>query len=102
MYSDAMGDQINEALMLYGLDPIVWPGPAYWVAILLFSVIGIVLLVFARRRRKRMVTWVALALMLYPYVVWGTLALWIVGVALCGVAAWCWRRPGQDGVQRKL
>jgi hypothetical protein len=97
-----MGDQINEALMLYGFEPIVWPGPAYWVAMLLFSVIGIVLLLLARRRRKRLVTWVALALMLYPYVVWGTLPMWVVGVALCGLAAWCWRLPGQDDPPRKL
>ena len=39
---------------------------------------------------------------LYPYVVWGTLAMWIVGVALCGLAAWCWRLPGQDDPQGKL
>jgi hypothetical protein len=97
-----MGDQINEALVLFGYDPIVWPGPAYWAAILLFSVIGIVLAILGRRRRKRMVVWVAFALMLYPYVVWGTLPVWIVGVALCGVAAWCWTRPGQDDPQRKL
>lgn len=88
-----MGDQINESLLLLGMEPIDWPGPAYWIAILLFSFIGIGLLVAARRRRKRMVTWVALALMLYPYVVWGTVPIWIVGIALCGLAVWCWRRP---------
>ena len=101
MYSDAMGDQVNDALMLYGFEPILWPGPAYWVAMLLFSVIGIVLLVLARRRRKRLVTWVALALMLYPYVVWGTVPMWVVGVALCGLAAWCWRLPEQAVPQGK-
>jgi hypothetical protein len=97
-----MGDQINEALVLFGYEPIAWPGPAYWAAIVLFSVIGIVLLIVARRRRKRMVTWVALALMLYPYVVWGTLPVWIVGVALCGLAAWCWTRPDADATAKKL
>ena len=89
-----MGEQINEALLLLGMDPIVWPGPAYWTAIILFSVIGMVLLALARRRRKRMVVWASFALMLYPYVVPGTLPVWIVGIALCGVAAWCWRQPG--------
>jgi hypothetical protein len=102
MYSDGMGAQINEALMLYGLAPIDWPGPAYWVAMILFSVIGMVMLVLARRRKKRLVTWVALALMLYPYVVWGAVPMWVVGVALCALAAWCWRFPGQEDPQRKL
>ena len=96
-----MGDQINEMLVLFGYEPVVWPGPAYWAAIVLFSVIGIVLAFLGRRRRKRMVVWVAFALMLYPYVVWGTAPVWMVGVALCGVAAWCWTRPEQDGPQRK-
>jgi len=91
-----MGEQINEALVLYGFEPIVWPGPAYWVAIVLFSIIGMVLMAAAIRRRKRMVRWVALALMLYPYVVWGTIPVWIVGIAFSGLAVWCWRQPGPD------
>jgi hypothetical protein len=40
-----------------------------------------------------MVKWVALALMLYPYVVWGTAPAWGAGMALCALAAWCWNRP---------
>jgi hypothetical protein len=95
-----MGDQINEALVLFGMEPIVWPGPAYWIAIVLFSVIGMVLLVLARRHRKRMVMWVSFALMLYPYVVWGTIPVWIVGILLSGLAAWCWWHPGEDGSTR--
>lgn len=96
-----MGDQINEALVLLGMDPIAWPGPSYWIAIVLFSVIGMVLFPLAIRRRKRMVKWVALALMLYPYVVWGTAPVWIVGILLCALAAWCWRQPGQDRLTKK-
>ncbi len=85
-------DEVDQALALLGAEGIDWPGPAYWVAIVLFSIIGIVLFAVARRRGKRMVKWVALALMLYPYVVWGTVPIWIVGVALCGLAVWCWRQ----------
>jgi hypothetical protein len=40
-----------------------------------------------------MVKWVALALMLYPYVVWGTAPVWGVGIVLCALAWWCWLQP---------
>jgi hypothetical protein len=30
--------------------------------------------------------------MLYPYVVWGTAPMYVVGFALCGVAWWYWRK----------
>jgi Ca2+/Na+ antiporter len=95
-----MGSQINEALVLLGMEPIAWPDPAYWIAIVLFSVIGMVLLFLARRRKKRLVMWVSVALMLYPYIVWGTIPVWIVGILLSGLAAWCWRQPGQDDSTR--
>jgi hypothetical protein len=91
-----VAEQINEALAMLGMEPIDWPGPAYWVAILLFSIVGMALYFVARRRGKRMVKWVALALMLYPYVVWGTVPVWIVGILLCALAAWCWRQPGSQ------
>ncbi|MEO8315859.1 MAG: hypothetical protein ABI645_13830 [Pseudomonadota bacterium] len=93
LYSGSM-DELDEALALLGVEGIDWPGPAYWVGIVLFGVLGIVLFIVAGKRKKRMVKWVAIALMLYPYVVWGTISVWIVGILLCGLAAWCWRRPG--------
>jgi hypothetical protein len=31
--------------------------------------------------------------MLYPYVVWGTVLLYVVGALLCIAAVWFWRRP---------
>jgi hypothetical protein len=85
-------DSMRESLALLEELGITLPTPAYIIAVLLFGFIGIALFVVARRRRKRAVKWVALALMLYPYVVWGTLPVWLVGIALCVLAAWCWRR----------
>jgi hypothetical protein len=90
-------DELNDALEVLGVGAIDWPGPAYWIAIVLFSIIGMILYVLGRRRRKRTVKWVALALMLYPYVVPGTVPVWCVGVALCVLAAWCWRQPAAPG-----
>jgi hypothetical protein len=86
-------DSLQESLALLEAMGITLPTPAYLLAVLLFGVIGIVLFIMARRRRKRMVKWVALALMLYPYVVWGTAPAWGAGMALCALAAWCWNRP---------
>lgn len=86
-------DNLEETLALLQAEGLTLPSPAYVAAIVLFGVLGIVLFVVARRRKKRTVKWVAVALMLYPYVVWGTVPVWIVGIALCGLAAWCWQRP---------
>jgi hypothetical protein len=90
-------DSLRESLALLEAAGFKLPTPAYLLAVLLFGVIGIVLFALGRRRRKRMVRWVALALMLYPYVVWGTVPVWIVGLALCAMAIWCWRQPGDSG-----
>ncbi len=86
-------DSLQESLALLEDAGLTLPTPAYLAAVLLFGIIGIVLFVLGRRRRKRMVRWVGLALMLYPYVVWGTVPVWGVGIALCAVAWWCWRQP---------
>lgn len=74
----------DEIAMLNSFG-ITMPSPAYVVALLVFSVIGIIAFAVGRRRRRPVTTWTGLALMLYPYVVWSTLGLWVVGVALCGV-----------------
>jgi hypothetical protein len=70
---------------------ITLPSRAYIVAILLFSVIGMVLFWRGRRRKQQKIKWIGLALMLYPYVVWGTVPVYVVGVVLCLSAAWYWR-----------
>jgi len=69
------------------------PTPAYLIGVLLFGVIGIVVFVAGRRRRKPKVKWLGLALMLYPYVVWGTVPLYAIGTLLCLATIWFWRRP---------
>jgi len=44
-----------------------------------------------RKRKRPRVTWLGVALMFYPYVVWNTVSLYVVGAGLC-VALWaCWR-----------
>jgi hypothetical protein len=92
-------DSLQETLALLEDLGITLPEPAYLLAVLLFGIIGIVLFILASRRRKRTVKWVALALMLYPYVVWGTAPVWGVGIALCILAGWCWRQPSTGGTK---
>jgi hypothetical protein len=90
-------DTLHEmALLLQDLG-IELPTPAYLIGILLFGVLGIVVFVLGRRRRKPRVKWVGLALMLYPYVVWSTAPLYVVGLLLCGLAYWFWRQPSTGG-----
>ena len=88
-----MSDEVQDSLALLEEMGLTLPGPAYWIGILLFGVIGIVVFWLGRKRRNPGVKWSGLALMLYPYVVWGTIPLYVVGIALCGVAWWYWRKP---------
>lgn len=50
----------------------------------LFSIIGLAVFTYGRRRRTATHTLIGLALMVYPYFVHGTWALVGVGVALLG------------------
>lgn len=78
-----MQDQLRT-LELLG---ITLPTPAYIVGVLLFSLIGMVAYAVGRRRSQSATKWIGLALMLYPYVVWSTWGMYLVGAAL-SIAAW--------------
>ena len=66
---------------------IVLPGPAYIAGVVVFSVIGIAAYFYGKRRGKPRMRWLGLALMLYPYVVWQTWLLYVVGMGL-SIAVW--------------
>jgi hypothetical protein len=59
------------------------PTPAYIAGVLIFSVLGIAAWRYGRKRQRPAVRWLGLALMLYPYVVTETWALYVVGAGLC-------------------
>ncbi len=66
---------------------IVLPGPAYIAGVVVFSLIGIAAYYYGKRRGRSRMRWLGLALMLYPYVVWQTWLLYVVGTGL-SIAAW--------------
>ena len=76
-----------EALEALGFT---WPSPAYIVGAILFGVLGMCAYYYGKRRGRRTTKWLGVALMLYPYVVPSTWALYAIGVALT-VAAWFYR-----------
>jgi hypothetical protein len=67
------------------------PSTAYIVGILLFSVVGMIAFWKGRKQKRPPVKWIGLALMLYPYLVWSTAGVYVVGAALC-VALWIYWR----------
>lgn len=67
------------------------PGAAYLIGVLVFSIVGMVAFWKGRRLLRPRVKWLGVALMLYPYLVWNTVLLYVVGLALC-VALWMYRR----------
>lgn len=78
-----MQDELNALEML----GITLPSRAYIVGVILFSVVGMVAWYVGRRRRQSATKWIGLALMLYPYAVWTTWGVYVVGVVLTA-AAW--------------
>ncbi len=67
------------------------PGTAYLIGVLVFGIVGMVAFWKGRKLRRPRMKWLGVALMLYPYLVWNTMLLYVVGVALC-LALWTYRR----------
>lgn len=63
---------------------LVLPSPAYLLGAILFGLVGYAAFRRGRRTSRSALTWMGLALMLYPYAVSSTWLLWVVGVAFCG------------------
>ena len=69
---------------------LVLPSPAYILGAILFGIIGWVAFRRGRKQSIAVLTWTGIALMLYPYGVSETWMLWLVGVALSGLAYTKW------------
>ena len=59
------------------------PSPAYIFGAIVFGIVGWVAFRRGRRQEKPRTLWLGVALMLYPYLVPGTLWLYLLGAALC-------------------
>lgn len=82
---------MNEltALSSMGLE---LPSGAYLLGAIAFGLVGWAAWRAGRRTARPFTRWLGLALMLYPYVVSGTAALYGVGLALCAALAVAWRQ----------
>lgn len=60
-----------------------WPSPACIVGAVVFGIVGMLAFRHGRRGHQRLTMWLGVALMLYPYAVSQTWALYAVGLALC-------------------
>lgn len=78
---------MQEELDTLGALGITLPSPAYIVGAILFGVLGLVAYYYGKRNGRPRTRWLGLALMLYPYVVWQTWLLYLVGAGLCA-AIW--------------
>jgi hypothetical protein len=63
------------------------PSPAYLTGVIVFSVVGVAAFYYGKRHGRNRMRWLGLALMLYPYVVWQTWLLYVVGLGL-SIGAW--------------
>ncbi len=59
------------------------PSPAYIFGAVVFGIIGLAAFIYGRKVARTPVKWLGLALMFYPYVVWETWMLYVVGTGLC-------------------
>lgn len=78
-HNAAMNDTLSE-LQALGLE---LPSPAYIFGAIVFGLIGLVAWRLGRKQGKRRQLWLGVALMLYPYLVPGTVWLYALGLALC-------------------
>jgi hypothetical protein len=67
------------------------PSPAYILGAIVFGVLGLAAYVHGRRAGRPRTRWLGLALMLYPYLIWNTVLLYVVGLGL-SLAVWLDRR----------
>lgn len=63
------------------------PSPSYLFGAVVFGLIGFAAWRYGRKTERQVTKWLGVALMLYPYLVWQTGWLYVVGVALC-VGIW--------------
>jgi hypothetical protein len=80
---------MNELKQLESLG-LTLPTPAYIFGALLFGIVGLIAFRRGRTRSNAMLTWVGIALMLYPYAISETWLLWLIGSTLLGVVYAKW------------
>jgi hypothetical protein len=60
-----------------------WPTPAYLFGAIVFGLVGLAAFRHGRKSGQARPLWIGLALMLYPYLVSNTAALYALGALLC-------------------
>jgi len=78
---------MQNELETLGALGITLPSPAYIVGAIVFGIVGLAAFVHGKRAGRPRTRWLGLALMLYPYVVWQTWLLYLVGIGLT-LAVW--------------
>ncbi len=70
-----------------------WPGAWYIAGSIVFGIIGYLSFRRGRKTEQSQLTWVGMALMLYPYAVSETWMLWALGAAMSIWVALKWNPP---------
>ena len=64
------------------------PSPAYIFGAVLFGLLGFAAYRYGKKTERPRAKWLGVTLMLYPYVVYQTWLLYLVGVGLCAAVYW--------------
>ncbi len=80
---------MNELQQIESLG-LVLPSPAYILGAILFGITGWAAFRRGRKKSIAVLTWIGVALMLYPYGVSETWLLWLVGIVLSGLVYAKW------------
>jgi hypothetical protein len=73
---------MNDLGVLQLLD-LTLPSPTYIVGAIAFGLIGVAAFRDGKRAGRQRTRWLGIALMVYPYAISQTWALYVVGAALC-------------------
>ena len=76
-------NRLSDTLNLLEALGITLPSRAYLIGVILFGIIGYFGYRHGKKASLQTTKWIGIALMLYPYVIWQTWLLYVVGAALC-------------------
>ena len=62
---------------------LTWPSPANLFGAIVFGLVGLAAFRYGRKSEQARPVWIGVALMLYPYLVSNTVALYASGALLC-------------------
>jgi hypothetical protein len=74
---------VNDSLLALDALGFTLPSTGYLIGLVIFGIAGYVAYRYGKKLSRPATKWIGIALMLYPYAISATWALYVVGIGLC-------------------